>query len=194
MRFPSTQYVMQFITIVEVKLRECIAEGREVQIKAYVTKAEDEELIIGASVLKLLGYRLVREAVNTEVARDQRSIKPEGSPDAKKSSTVAAVVRRAYVAPNTVQWISLNWCSGNADCMLNSSTGRIFLGVCRPKTGGVVEVPVVNRSSEPYVFQEGEKVGNWINDPEEWEHASTQGVPIDLLRADGRVVARSQDG
>lgn len=28
-------------------------------------------------------------------------------------------------------------------------------------------------------------MGNWISDPKDWEHASVQGGPIDLLRAYG---------
>ncbi|VDL68697.1 unnamed protein product [Nippostrongylus brasiliensis] len=52
--------VMHFVTVVEVKLKECGTAGREVRAKAYVTKAGDGEVTLGTNVPPQLGYQMVR--------------------------------------------------------------------------------------------------------------------------------------
>ncbi|VDL75196.1 unnamed protein product [Nippostrongylus brasiliensis] len=60
--YDASGNVMHFVTVVEVKLKECGTAEREVRAKAYVTKAGDEEIILGTNVLPQLGYQLVRVA------------------------------------------------------------------------------------------------------------------------------------
>lgn len=160
---------MRFATVVEVKLRERGNAGQEV--RTYVSKAEDEEVIVGPNILPLLGYHLVRRESRPEGAVSHEEARREESAETKMPASVASVMRRAYVAPGTVGWIPSKGCTANADIMLDSTTEKILSGGCHPKMRGCVKVPVANRSSKPYVFRENEKVENWISDPKNWEHA-----------------------
>ncbi|WKX95827.1 hypothetical protein Q1695_012348 [Nippostrongylus brasiliensis] len=180
--YDASGNAMHFVTVVEVKLKECGTAGREVRAKAYVTKAGDEEIILGTNVLPQLGYQLVRVAGDDKAYETRDKVAQRQFDDGRKVPTVATVARRSYIAPGTVQWITLRGCASNADSLLNSNTERIFSGVVRSDAKGCVEVPVINRGSDPYVFREGEEVGNWSSESQDWTHARAHEIPTDIAR------------
>ncbi|VDL86007.1 unnamed protein product [Nippostrongylus brasiliensis] len=154
---------MHFVTIVEVNTRECGVEGREMRAKVYVTKAEDEEVIIGTNVLPQLGYQLTRMQAAEKASEGREGVRQNKLTEGRRLPTVATVACRSYIAPGTVQWVTLRGCESNANYLLDSKNARILSGVVRSSESGCVDIPVINRSSEPYVFKGGEEVGNWTS-------------------------------
>ncbi|VDL81550.1 unnamed protein product [Nippostrongylus brasiliensis] len=98
---------LHFVTVVEVKLKECGTAGREVRAKAYVTRAGDGEVILGTNVLPQSGFQLVRVTGDDKANETRDKVAQKQFDDGRRLPTVATVALRSYIAPGTVQWITL---------------------------------------------------------------------------------------
>ncbi|KAK6014146.1 zinc knuckle, partial [Ostertagia ostertagi] len=186
---------MQFVTVVEVPIHDC-SSGRQVRALVHVTKVKndkDDMVILGTNVLSMLGYRLNRRNASIH---DTNELRERGS----QSHTLrqiprprtAKVAQRGYVAPGAMTWVKLSGCSREADWMLDSSMPLIHSGVCRAEENGLVEVPVVNSSSEPVVLRTGEQVGQWKQHKADWTEASVKDVPTDMLSLETKELSPRQ--
>ncbi|KAK6055362.1 hypothetical protein COOONC_07133 [Cooperia oncophora] len=91
-----------------------------------------------------------------------------------------------------VVWVQLTGCDKDADWLLDSGIQLIHSGVCHVKKDGLVEVPVINRSSAPVVLKEGESVGQWKEYQTEWIEASAKDIPTDMLTLETRRLSAQQ--
>ncbi|KAK6059634.1 hypothetical protein COOONC_02733 [Cooperia oncophora] len=179
----------------------CItAEERDTGSSAKATNGEkpvvwvkDDMVILGTNVLPMFGYQLTREGrpldnpTKTETGAWLQEVVPT-----IPNPTVAKVARREYIAPGAMSWVQLTGCDKDADWLLDSGIQLIHSGVCHVKKDGLVEVPVINRSSAPVVLKEGESVGQWKEYQTEWIEASAKDIPTDMLTLETRRLSAQQ--
>ncbi|KAK6053331.1 zinc knuckle, partial [Cooperia oncophora] len=190
--YDASGSAMQFVAVLEVPIRDC-SSGRKVSALVHVSRVKDDMVILGTNVLPMFGYQLTREGrpldnpTKTETGAWLQEVVPT-----IPNPTVAKVARREYIAPGAMSWVQLTGCDKDADWLLDSGIQLIHSGVCHVKKDGLVEVPVINRSSAPVVLKEGESVGQWKEYQTEWIEASAKDIPTDMLTLETRRLSAQQ--
>ncbi|KAK6018296.1 zinc knuckle, partial [Ostertagia ostertagi] len=81
--------------------------------------------------------------------------------EAESKPKEATVVNRVYVSPGRCVPVQLHGNGLRKDATLWSVNANIPTGVCRFSEEGTTEVPVLNHTSQPIIFHEGQKIGVW---------------------------------
>ncbi|KAK6050111.1 zinc knuckle, partial [Cooperia oncophora] len=116
-------------------------------------------------------------AVDEEGQKSRVEAEESSQQEPEKRSREATVVKRVYVSPGQCALIQVQGNGQQEDAALCSVNANIPTGVCEFSQNGTTEVPVLNHTSQPIVFQEGQKIGVW--EEVDWIQAATKDIESD---------------
>ncbi|VDP05610.1 unnamed protein product [Heligmosomoides polygyrus] len=161
---------MEFVDsiLLQIGLRD-----QKKMVPCYVGTGLDNTIIMGTNALKLFGFSLT---VNGEMCQGHSGETKDAFSDVVNR---AVVKERAYIPPYSTGSVRLSCTCIQSEAVLWSSTPFISDGLCHEDRNGAVEVPVVNRTSDPVVFRVGECVGDWGR--EQWISPAHVEASADML-------------
>ncbi|EYC04907.1 hypothetical protein Y032_0085g1856 [Ancylostoma ceylanicum] len=168
---------MTFFALVVLPITECGDQGRTITASMYVTEKGDNMVIIGTNLLHLLGYHLQKVGGGI-VCRGNDSSTQDDLASIQRDATVS---HRVYIPPGKLGWLRLEGCGEVKTKFLRSDEEAIASGICSSDGTGAVELPVVNNMVEPMVFRAGQKVGEWIREPEPADEKRSRTVVAEML-------------